>query len=116
MLPRPRSDVIEPLGSEYPPLYPEVSESELPRISDSLLGCVFYIYPTVSAARRGEFVGGTGFLVAARLSNNSDYGQIYGVTNKHIVEELGSKIPNTMLSAFFCQVDNPGLSARLSTR
>jgi hypothetical protein len=80
-----------PLGREYPPLYPDWETAELPRISDSLLGCVFYVYPSVPAARRGEDSGGTGFLVAARLSSGSDYGQIYGVTNKHVARDMGSK-------------------------
>lgn len=63
----------------------------MPRIDDTFLRCVFYVYPTTATARKGEKVGGTGFLVAKRMSPDSQYAQIYGVTNKHVVKGLPSK-------------------------
>jgi trypsin-like peptidase len=57
----------------------------MPRIHDVFLQSAFFIYPSMQAARSGESVGGTGFLVCVRLKQNEDYGQVYAVTNGHVV-------------------------------
>lgn len=82
--------VSQPMGMWY--RQPEVEECELPRIRDSFLGCVLYVYPSHSAAKKGEGSGGSGFLVSHRLSAASDYGQIYAVTNRHVIKGEKTKI------------------------
>ena len=71
---------------------PEPEECDLPRISDSYLGCVLYVYASVADANKGEGSGGCGFLATCRLSPESDYGQIYAVTNRHVIKDLRTKV------------------------
>jgi len=66
----------------------------MPRIHDAFLHSVFFVYPSIQAARSGKPAGGTGFLVCVKLKQNSEYSQIYAVTNKHVVEGCG---PNVVL-------------------
>jgi hypothetical protein len=72
--------------------YPFVPEMAMPRIHDAFLHSVFFVYPSMQAARRGQSAGGTGFLVCIKFKENSEYAQIYAVTNKHVVESCGSNV------------------------
>lgn len=64
----------------------------MPRISDDILDCVIYLYPTELDARNGEKVGGSGFLVAipSKVFENAHY--IYAVTNSHVIREGNSPV------------------------
>lgn len=57
----------------------------MPRIHDQLLRCTFFVYTSVQSARASESLGGTGFLVCVKFEKNPEYGQVYAVTNQHIV-------------------------------
>lgn len=63
----------------------------MPRIDDTFLGSVVYIYPSVKSAERGEHEGGTGVLIACRLSPQSRYAQLYVISNKHVVTGFKTK-------------------------
>ncbi len=64
----------------------------MPRISDDILDCVIYLYPTELDARNGEKVGGSGFLVGipSKVYENSWY--VYAVTNSHVIREGNSPV------------------------
>jgi len=64
----------------------------MPRISDFILDCVVYLYPSRRAAEAGETRsgGGCGFLVAMPLSIPG-YVLIYVVTNSHVIAS-GSRV------------------------
>ncbi len=71
----------------------------MPRIHDSLLHCVIYLYPTTEAANEGAMAGGSGFLVSVKsvgLPNNFWF--VYAVSNKHVIENGRSRVisVNTM--------------------
>ena len=42
---------------------------DMPRLDDSYLKCVVYLYPDERSAETGERIGGTGFLIGAPVSN-----------------------------------------------
>jgi hypothetical protein len=56
--------------------------SVLPRI---YLDCVFYVYPTRAAAKRGENAGGTGFIAARRICRRE---QTFLVSNRHVIKPM----------------------------
>jgi hypothetical protein len=57
----------------------------MPKIPESILDCVFYLYANESDAKKGIRAGGTGFLVGVPSKiSPSDYTFIYGVTNWHV--------------------------------
>jgi hypothetical protein len=63
---------------------------QMPRINDNLLQCVFYLYPSIEEAKKGERVGGTGFFVYVRdkaRPDTSHYCHFYAVTCLHVIEE-----------------------------
>lgn len=64
----------------------------MPRLHDSNLLCVFYLYPSVEAAGSGERQGGTGFVVAFRSSEHEGMIYGYGITNAHVVRDYGSPV------------------------
>src|ERR1700743_555178 len=57
----------------------------MPRIRDNYLNCVVYLYPSESAAEKGESAGGSGFLVAIP-DKELGIQFTYVVTNRHVVE------------------------------
>jgi hypothetical protein len=63
----------------------------MPRIPDSWMESVIYLYPSRKAAENGEGYGGSGFMVGVRSSafKNAWFG--YAVTNKHVVEDAKSR-------------------------
>jgi hypothetical protein len=68
--------------------------SDMPRLPDSILDCVVYLYPSEAAAEDGELIGGTGFLAGLPLTdelNNIITHLPCVVTNKHVIKN-GSMI------------------------
>jgi hypothetical protein len=58
---------------------------EMPRIKDTILDCVFYLYRSVQEAKDSEHAGGTGFLVGVPDSLDPKSDHVYGVTNRHVI-------------------------------
>ena len=56
----------------------------MPRLPDTLVDAVVYVYPDADSARRDE-LGGTGFLVGITITGDSVTTYCYVVTNRHIV-------------------------------
>src|SRR5689334_3550201 len=56
------------------------------RIPDFMLESVFYLYPSLEAAEKGQRYGGTGFLGSVRSSQNPDISYMYAITNLHNIE------------------------------
>ena len=63
----------------------------MPRISDTFLQCVIYLYPNVQAAEAGEHFGGSGFIVGVPSEVDPVY-YCYAVTNSHVIREADSPI------------------------
>ena len=57
----------------------------MPRVPDSLLDMIVYVYPNLEAARRGDRTGATGFLIVTPFDDGTDAGHIHVVTNRHVV-------------------------------
>jgi hypothetical protein len=57
------------------------------RILDGYLESVIYLYPSRSDAKDGKAAGGSGFLVLVQSKGLPEYGYVYAVTNKHVVEQ-----------------------------
>lgn len=55
----------------------------MPPITADLLACVFYLYESEDAARRGEKFGGAGFLVS--VTNEEGVEFRYAVSNQHVI-------------------------------
>lgn len=56
----------------------------MPRISDTVLESVFFLYPSRDAAERGERLGGSGFFTSIPSAADG-YHHVYAVTNKHLI-------------------------------
>ena len=61
-------------------------EPAVPRISDTILGSVFFLYPSHDAAKGGERLGGSGFFTSIP-STDPRYIHVYAVTNKHLIAD-----------------------------
>ncbi len=57
----------------------------VPRISDQILECVVYLYPSAEHAEAGEAAGGTGFLLREPSKVHEGWSFTYVVTNDHVV-------------------------------
>src|SRR5260370_32560757 len=57
----------------------------MPRVPDSLLDAIVYVYPDLEGARRGDRTGATGFLIVTLFKDGTDAGHIHVVTNRHVV-------------------------------
>lgn len=57
----------------------------MPRVPESFLGSVFYLYRSVGDAERGEKNGGTGFFVSVVDDDPQAHPFLYAVSNWHIV-------------------------------
>jgi hypothetical protein len=57
---------------------------QLPRVDDTLLDSVVYIYPSEEDAQKGAAGGGTGFLVGYPVAQRNDLVHVYLVTNSHV--------------------------------
>jgi hypothetical protein len=56
------------------------------------LESVIYLYPSEKAAKNGDWIGGSGFLVGFPSEDAPDkWGYIYAVTNRHVVENAQSR-------------------------
>lgn len=69
-----------------------VWKKPVPRISDMILDCVAYIYPSVNHAQAGEKWGGSGFLVGVPSEVHEDWNYVYCVTNRHVVQPMQSPV------------------------
>lgn len=67
-------------------------EQIMPRIENELLDSVVYLYPSEQAAKDGERVGGTGFLVGIRSDRCEELVFHYAVTNSHVIREGESPV------------------------
>jgi len=65
----------------------------MPRIDDRLMECVFYIYPDLEAAQKGESVGGTGFFTHIVSEADPEKKYLYAVTNRHIIDDIKADNP-----------------------
>ncbi|MGA2832968.1 MAG: hypothetical protein ABSE55_07845 [Terracidiphilus sp.] len=59
----------------------------MPRIDDAFADCSIYLYASERAARLGEDAGGSGFLIHVPSSVDPNWGRVYAVTNRHVIEE-----------------------------
>jgi hypothetical protein len=64
----------------------------MPRISDVYTHNAIYIYANLEDAQQGRAFGGSGFLVHVAFESNNDRGQIYAVTNRHVVLSTPSPV------------------------
>lgn len=64
-------------------------DANMPRISEQLLECVFYVYASEADADAGERNGGSGFIVGARSSRFRDRYYPYAVTCRHVIADVG---------------------------
>jgi hypothetical protein len=60
-------------------------EAAMARVHDQYLNCVFYLYPSVDCAERGDAMGGTGFVVSVPTASEGE-NFYYAVTNRHVIE------------------------------
>jgi hypothetical protein len=67
-------------------------EGDMSRISDTLLDCAVYLYPSEQAARDGERAGGSGFVVGVQSDRTEDFYSLYIITNSHVVREARSTV------------------------
>jgi hypothetical protein len=58
----------------------------MPRVADQIGDCSIYLYASTEAATGGAHTGGCGFLVSVPSQINKAYGQLYAVTNKHVLD------------------------------
>ena len=65
----------------------QVWEKSVPRIHDLYADCVVYIYGSMKDAEKGVRYGGSGFIVQVALPVNSEWSQLYVVTNRHVVRK-----------------------------
>lgn len=70
---------------------------DVARLTDRLLDCVFYLYPSREMAEQGRGAGGTGFFVAIRSKVNKNQLYVYAVTNSHVVKN-GTDNPEDCLT------------------
>lgn len=62
----------------------------MPQINKRYLNCAVYLYPSKDAARKGDRIGGTGFLVQ-KVSQVEGF-HYYVVTNSHVIREACSPV------------------------
>src|SRR5271154_77777 len=55
------------------------------RIPDELIGCVFFLYPSLAEAKANASVGASGFFVGIEWESNQLRQHLYAVTNKHCI-------------------------------
>ena len=59
----------------------------LPRISDSVLHCTFFVYDSLHAAESGEPSGASGFVAGVPSDEFPEKYFHYAITNKHVIRE-----------------------------
>src|SRR5438477_3400396 len=64
----------------------------MPRFNPEFFDQIFYLYPSVEAAQRGEAAGGTGVFVSVPVPNQSDRFVVYACSNKHVVGASGCSV------------------------
>jgi hypothetical protein len=63
-------------------------EGIVPRIHDSFIDSVIYLYPSEQDALKGVGVGGSGFLFGMPLESDPKWKIIYAITNMHVVANM----------------------------
>jgi hypothetical protein len=58
----------------------------MPRIPDTMLESVFYLYPDLKAAEAGENFGGCGFLLLVPFERTKQ-NHLYAITNRHVIDD-----------------------------
>ena len=58
----------------------------MPRIPESYIDCLVYLYGSVEAAERSERVGGCGLLIGVEFRDIPNLHHVYAVTNFHVAE------------------------------
>jgi hypothetical protein len=71
---------------------PEGHKGFMPRIPTDMMDTVFYLYPSVEAARAGHAAGGTGVFIGYSLSEVPGKDIVYACSNKHVVGKLGCSV------------------------
>lgn len=64
----------------------------MPRIHDLFADCVVYIYSSIADARSGARTGGSGFLTFVPFAVNTNWGEAYIVTNRHVIQAANAPI------------------------
>jgi hypothetical protein len=59
----------------------------MPPIPNYYLNCSIFLYPSEQTARDGNQFGGSGFLVNVPIDGHENWGSLYAVTNKHVLDE-----------------------------
>src|SRR4029077_4477832 len=80
------------ISLELEPLHALERGTGMPRIQDSYLNSVVYLYGAVEDARAGERSGGTGFLISTPPSTKGGPHFVYAVTNSHVIREGGASV------------------------
>jgi hypothetical protein len=70
----------------------QVWERSVPRIADSYNDCAVYIYQSMLDARIGEHFGGSGFLCHVPFQTNTNWSELYVVTNWHVVKKAKTPV------------------------
>ena len=71
-------------------------KAAVPRINDSFLDCVLYLYPSYKDADEGTGIGGTGFITVVPTEGlKQNFYFPYVVTNKHVIENGNTVIRMT---------------------
>lgn len=60
----------------------------MPRLDDSFINSVVYLYPSEEDAKQGGKAGGSGFLFGMPMESNPVWKMIYVVTNLHVVANM----------------------------
>jgi hypothetical protein len=63
-------------------------EPPMPRIPDTILECIFYLYPSQQAAELGESAGGCGFFLLVPFER-AKRNHLIAVTNRHVINHGG---------------------------
>ena len=64
----------------------------MPRIRDTTLETIFYLYPSLDAAKAGKRVGGTGFFVGIESESVPGNYFVMAVSNRHVVHSGGASV------------------------
>jgi hypothetical protein len=62
------------------------------RIPDELIGCVFFLYPSLAEAKANAPVGASGFFVGIEWESNQLRQHLYAVTNKHCITKCSDHV------------------------
>jgi hypothetical protein len=58
----------------------------VPPIPEYYLNCSIFLYPSEQTARDGDQFGGSGFVIHFPVEGHDNWGSLYAVTNKHVLD------------------------------